>query len=301
MKRLLAVAAAVSMIVVAIVIRSAIDDGGDHQSTPKATGTIACITELAAQCRALTGGTVRVEDAAVTAKAIAAGTADIDAWITLDPWPAMTNELAKEQRVDTGTPLARTDLVIAMVAERAARLAPACGGAVDWKCLGDAIGKPWTDVGGQPEWGTVKAGIPAPTSAEGLLLLAHAASGYFGDAGFATNDFDDSFLVWKSKVTATPASFTTFIQQFPAAFSAVGTTRVETASGTGTRPVAVVDASPAARAVVVIARVQRHSVPGFTNPLKERLRDAGWSTDGVDAPTGLPDPGVLLALSGITG
>lgn len=303
MKRFLAVAAAVTMIIVAIVIRSGIDGdgGGSGDTTKPSTATIACITELADQCRDL-GGTVRIEDAAVTAKAIAAGTAQIDAWITLDPWPAMVDQLAKREVTGKATRVARTDLVIAMVAERADRLAGTCpGGAVNWRCLGDAIGGQWTDVGGQPEWGTLKAGLPAQTSAEGVLLLGEAASGYFGNASFATNDFDDAFLVWKSKVTATPATFTRFIQQFPAAFSAVGTTRRDATAGTGTRPVAVIDPVPAARAVVVIAPVEGHGVPGFANGVKDRLRDAGWATDGLDQPTGLPDAGVLLALSGLTG
>jgi hypothetical protein len=139
------------------------------------------------------------------------------------------------------------------------------------------------------------------SSAEGLLLLGHATAGYFGTAAFATNDFDDLFLVWKGKVTATPAAFTTFIQQFPAAFSAVGTARVDATAGSGSRPVSVIDAVPAARAVVVISPIDGRGIPGFTNGLKDRLRNAGWSTDGLADPTGLPDAGVLLALSGLTG
>lgn len=301
MKRTLAIAGAVLMIVVAIIIRSAIDDGGSSPSTDKSTGTIACITELADACNTLTGVTVRVEDASTTAKAIAKGTADIDAWVTLDPWPEIANQLAKREVASAGNRIARTDLLIAMVGDRAAPLATACGGTVNWHCLGDAIGRPWTDLGGQAEWGTVKAGVPPTTSAEGLLLLGHASSGYFGTENFATNDFDDAFLVWKSKVTATPATFTTFIQQFPAAFSAVGTSKVEVAAGSGTRPVTSIDPAPSADAAVVIAPVAGHKVPGATNALKDRLRAGGWSTDNLDAPTGLPNAGVLLALSGLTG
>ena len=87
MKRTLAIAGAVLMIVVAIVIRSAIDSDEGTSTTDPASGTIACVTELADACNALTGVTVRVEDASVTAKAIAKGTANVDAWVTLDPWP----------------------------------------------------------------------------------------------------------------------------------------------------------------------------------------------------------------------
>jgi len=300
-KRTLAITGAVLMIVVAIVVRSAIDSDGSSSSTDSSSGTIACVTELADACSALTGVTVRVEDASVTAKAIAKGTADIDAWVTLDPWPDIANQLAKRDVAGAGNRIARTDLLIAMVGERAAPLATACGGTVNWKCLGDAIGHPWTDLGGQPEWGTVKAGVPSTATAEGLLFLGHASSGYFGTENFATNDFDDAFLVWKSKVTATPASFTTFIQQFPAAFSAVGATKVDVTSGSGTRPVTSIDPAPSADAVVVITPVGSHKVPSGTDALKARLRSAGWSTDNLAAPSGLPNAGVLLALSGLTG
>ena len=307
MKRALAIAAAAVMIALAIVIRSAID-GDDSSSstgtgtaTGTATGTVACITELADACKALTGVAVRVEDASITAKAIAAGTANIDAWVTLDPWPGIVNQLAKREVTGAANRLARTDLLIAMVGERAARLAPACGGAVNWRCLGDAIGRPWTDLGGEPEWGSVKAGVPATTTAEGLILLGHASSGYYGTENFATNDFDDAFLVWKAKVTSSPATFTTFIQQFPAAFSGVGANKVDVTAGSGTRPVASIDPTPAADAVVVIAPVAGHKIPGGTNSLKDRLREDGWSTDRLSDPSGLPNAGVLLALSGLTG
>ena len=301
MKRTLAIAGAVLMIVVAIIIRSAIDGDESPSSTPPDSGTVVCSTELADACNALTGVTVRVEDASVTAKAIAKGSANIDAWVTLDPWPEIANQLAKREVAGAGTRLARTDLLLAMVGERAARLAPTCGGTVNWKCLGNAIGQPWTDLGGEPDWGTVKAGVPATTTAEGLILLGHASSGYFGTENFATNDFDDAFLVWKAKVTSTPASFTTFIQQFPAAFSGVGATKVDVTAGSGTRPVTSIDPAPSADAVVVVTPVAGHKVPGGTSALKGRLRAGGWSTDNLDAPTGLPNAGVLLALSGLTG
>jgi hypothetical protein len=302
-KRALAVVGAVVMIAVAVVVRSAIDDGKSSGGTTSSaeSSTIVCVTELAEQCRALTGGDVRIEDAAVTAKAIAAGKEDADAWVTLDPWPAIVDQLAGGDVMGSPSRVARTDLVIAMVEERAARLAPTCGGTVTWKCLGDDIGHAWTEFGGDPLWGAIKAGIPPVSSAEGLVLLGDAASGYFGRSTFATNDFDDAFLVWKSKVTATPADLATFILKFPAAFSAVGTTRTDVVRGSGAKPVTIIDAPPPAHAVAVIASVDGRRIPGFANGLKDRLVNAGWTTDRLDDPTGLPDAGVLLALSWLTG
>ena len=301
MKRFLAITASVVMICVAILIRSGIDTGTSDAKTPSGPITIACITELEAQCNALPNVKVRVEDAAITAKAIAAGTAGIDGWVTLDPWPAIVNQLAQREVTGASTPIGKTPLVIAMVQERAVALAPGCGGSVGWKCLGDAIGKPWTDVGGQAEWGLVKTGLPPVSSASGLLLLGNAASGYFNRTDFATNDFDTNFGLWRSKVTATTASYTTFILQFPAGFSAVGATGVEVAHGSGTRPVATITPAPAASAVVVLAPVNGGRTSELATGLKKLLGDAGWSTDGLGDPNGLPNSGVLLALSGLTG
>jgi len=295
-KRVLAAIGAIVMIVAAIVIRSSLDDTPAHPSRGRAR--IACIAELEAECHSLTNVDVRVEDAAVTAKTLASGTADIDAWVTFEPWSEMVNLLARREIVGRGSPLARTDLVIAMAQDRAQRLAPTCGGTVSWKCLGEAIGKQWSDVGGDAAWGPVKAGIPPLTTARGVLLLGEASSGYFGRTDFATNDFDDAFLVWKANLTATSATFTRFIQEFPAAFAAVGATRVDTLKS-GSKPVDSILPSPSAMAVAVLAPVNGASVPDVANVLKNRLRDDGWSTQDFSGSTGLPDAGVLLALSGL--
>jgi len=298
-KRLLAVIGAIVMIVAAIVIRSALEGTQETRQSGKRT-TIACIAELESACRSLTNVDVRIEDAVVTAKTLANGTANIDGWVTFEPWPDMVNLLADRQIAGVGTRLARTDLVIAMAQDREQALAPTCGGSVNWKCLGDAIGNNWSTVGGDATWGAVKAGIPPLTTAQGVLLLGEAASGYFNTASFATNDFDDAFLVWKSRVTANAATFTQFIQQFPAKFAAVGTTRVE-ALESGSKPVATIDPSPAAMAIVTVAPVNGARLPDVAGQLKNRLRDGGWSTQDFGGLTGLPGAGVLLALSGLTG
>jgi hypothetical protein len=297
-KRFLAITASVVMVCVAIVIRSSIDSGGSGAKPSAGPITIACATELEAQCKLLTNVTVRVEDASITAKALAAGRTDIDGWVTFDPWPEIANQLAQARVTGETTRLAASALVIAMVQERAAAMAPTCGGSVNWRCLGDAIGKQWPEVGGRPEWGTVKAGIPATTSALGLLALGNAASGFFGQTDFATNDFSDDFGIWRAKVTATPASFAEFILKFPALFSAVGTTDQEVTSGKGTRPVATISPSPAASAVVVLAEVNDRRALDFVDDLTRLLIQSGWAQPPTTA--GLPNAGVLLALSGLT-
>lgn len=302
MKRFLAITASVVMICVAIVIRSnVIDDGGSGStSSPSGPLTIACVTELADQCRALSGVTVKIEDASVTAKAIAKGTAGIGGWVTFDPWPAIVNELAHAEVTGKSERLASTSIVIAMAQERADALAPGCGGTVNWKCLGEAIGKPWTEVGGRPEWGSVKAGIPPLQSGLGLLLLGNAASGYFDRSDFATNDFVDAFAIWRANVTSTPTSFDRFILEFPAGSSAVGTTDREVTAGKGSRAVATIAPNPSASAVVVLTEVNDNRALDFADDLTKLLRNAKWTTPAPDA-SGLPNAGVLLALSGLAG
>src|SRR4051812_37749259 len=122
------------MILVALAIRERLDDddsgGGGTASGPV---RVVCVTELTEACTALKDVEVTIEDASVTAKKVAAGTADIDAWVTFDPWPAMTNVLANRTVTGDDARVARSDLVTAMVKERAERFAPTCGGTVNWK------------------------------------------------------------------------------------------------------------------------------------------------------------------------
>jgi hypothetical protein len=297
MKRFLAIVVSVVMVCVAIVIRSSIDSGGSGTNSSSGPVTIACVTELADECKKLSNVTVRVEDASVTAKAIAAGTARVDGWVTFDSWPEIADQLAQRTATGDSKRIAASQLMIAVVQERADALAPTCGGTINWKCLGDAIGRPWTDVGGKPEWGIVKAGIPPFASGLGLLIFGNSAAGYFGRTDFATNDFDDAFAVWRANVTATPGSFNDFILKFPAAFSAVGTTEEEIA-GKGARPVAQIVPVPSASAIVTLTAVDSSRAAGKANDLTKLLRDSGWGP--VPTSSGLPNPGVLLALSGLT-
>lgn len=301
MKRFAAITTSVVMIAIALIIRSHIDDNGSAGGGGSASGpvTIACVTELADQCNSLKNVTVRVEDAATTAHDIVAGTAHIDGWVTFDPWPEIVNQLARRTATHDTARLAGSPLEIAMVAERAAAFAPACGGSVNWKCLGDAIGKQWTDVGGHVEWGAVTAGIPPVSTGSGLLLLANAASGYFGRIDFATNDFDTDFGVWKSKVTATPTNFAAFLLKFPAAFSAVGAIAAQADAGARAGEIVALGPPPTASAVVVLTAVDSNRAQPRAGDLTKALRSSHW--DAAPPSSGLPDAGVLLALSGLTG
>src|SRR4051794_41079019 len=179
------------MIVAAVLIRSRIDDDStevvsarpDVPAQPTGPITVACVTELADACNSIKKEhpdlVTRVEDAATTAQALATRSAAVDGWLTLEPWPDITNDLAQEPIFQSETSLASSPLVVAMVKQRANVLASNCpNGVVDWKCLGNNVGRHWSDLtGGIPAWGNVTVGNPPLTSATGLLLLGNAATG----------------------------------------------------------------------------------------------------------------------------
>jgi hypothetical protein len=324
-RRALALLAAVAMVVGAVFIRSRIDDDDKTQTVSAkaaATGplTIVCITELAAECDALKAEhpdiNTRVEDAAITAQTLASGGEGIDGWLTLEPWPDIANQLGTDHVFDTATPIASSPFVIAMVRQRENVLASNCpDGVVGWKCLGDKVGKPWTSVtGGVPSWGNITVGNPHLTSATGLLLFGNAVTGYFGRTDISTADFDTDagFPAWRSRMKNTFMSsdpFSEFVTQFPAKFSAVGVTSAEEQTEVQTRAsdVKVDNPSPQATAVVTLAPVGSGSradaikTLGSSNALQATLAGRGWAVGKIPPTTGLPDPGVLVALSGLSG
>ena len=301
MTRALAVIAAIAMVGLSLFVRSRIDDDSSGGGSGSANVVLACVPELADACGKLASGNVeiRIADAGATAKALDG----IDGWVTFDPWPAIAGLTASPVRV------ASSPLVIAAVAERARVLATQCGGTIGWKCLGDNIGVPWSTIGGQVQWGDVKVGVPKRSTASGLLIVGNAASGYFGRADIATNDFDadDGFGPWYAKLKRAEQSsdpFLPFIQQFPARFSAVGVIDAKERAGVGSRTadVEVIRPTPEASAVVVVVPVsasgeRRIRDVARSGALRDELAAEGWTVDGVPATSGLPEFGVLTALS----
>jgi hypothetical protein len=309
--RVLALVAAVLLVVAAVLARSALDDddsadaGGGDNGDPLA---IVCVAELADVCEAWdeadAGVRVEIEDAATTEAALIAGTATADGWLTFDPWPAVVNEQRPDQAVGTPTaPIASSPLVILTVAERGEVLAadPSCGGTVGWRCLGEATGRPWAEIGGETTWGPVTTGLPPTDSGLGLLVLGNAASGYFGDTPFAGNEVrnDFEFRAWLDDLlqySGEDDPVARFYQQFPAAFSAVGTVAVSETEARADE-VGVVTPDPTATAVVVLAGLRNPAAADLADSeaLAEALTGAGWSAGGPTT-SGLPAAGVLIAL-----
>jgi hypothetical protein len=226
-RRIAAVVAALAMIVVAVVVRNAIND--DDVTSVDATGPrqlrLTCVTELTDVCRSIGRAhpnvVVTIEPAGTTAQhlgeAHTASGLDLDGWLTLAPWP----ELVAQQRASTRNrligaataPLARSPLVIAIENGRRAALQRACA-TVDWTCIGAHAGTPWTKLGGRVEWQQVKPAHPEPVrSATGLLVVGQAAGGFLTGAGGDPRDLStidinasDTFPGWFQRLErAVPA------------------------------------------------------------------------------------------------
>lgn len=304
MKRFLAVLAAVWMIGLSLFIRARLDDGGSS-STGSKDGrlTIACITELRAACEsyARANGDIQivVEDAATTLDKVG----DYDGWLTLAPWPDIAGIRNGSQPLPA-TVLGHADLQVAVVREREQALTAACGGTVTWKCLGDLQGRQWSELGGDPQWGRLKIGLPRPAKASGLLVYATAVASWFGRTDFGTNDFDAEFTAWQSNLKSAFADdpVPTFVQQLPAAYTAVGSTSVDIQRNLGTRAdrVSVLTPPPATTVLLVLAPLRSQTqqrVQGIarSRDLARAITDAGW--DGpTTAASNLPSAGVMSAL-----
>lgn len=304
MKRIAAIVAAVTMIVVSLLIRSRLDD--DSSATParpvENTGRIvvACVTELAGACRAAYGDSVdlRIEDAGTTATALAHGSKDLDAWVTLSGWPELLSAKGLDAPLAV-TKVASTPLVIAAVKERVAVLTCTTNG---WSCFLDVAGRQWSDLGGKAEWGIAQVGIAPTRSASGLLLEATAITGVVGSTDFGTND--PAYVEARTALARVDRRddnpFNAFAVQLPARFSAVGALQADVATKSGSKAdqIMTITLTPPATAIAVIARPATGRRIE-SDKLAKALTSAGWTIPPSDA-TGLPDGGVLLALSGIS-
>lgn len=339
MKRLAAILAAVAMIALALFVRGRLDDdsGSDGGSATTTAGTLVCVTELDAVCRELAGRhsdlTVRVEDAATTEKALVSSSFDLsnppfDAWLTLQPFPAMVSEqrsraLLPAALEDPSATLARSPFVVAVWNDRRVALDGACAGGITWRCIGEQAGRPWDDIGGSVAWGNVKPSHSSPEStASGLLVLAQASGSYFGRSDFARNDFDGDpgFGAWFEQLERAIPSFPVpprtpldeMLSIGPSVFDLTGAT--EAAAGPAIAAsrdkdrLSILYPSPATVAEVVVVPVADASLGGRVSRLLQSsevaglMAQAGWrvegqpTADGVDAAVSLPDdPGVPRA------
>ncbi len=330
MKAVAALAAAVGLIVAAILARDALDDDGDSAGGSSAGSgtTVVCPTELADACAELEDDvTVRVEAASVTADRLTAAAdadeADVDVWLAPAPWAAVVADARERAGAPAlvGEPSAvigRSPVVLVMWNDRAAALeAGACGGPVEWRCLGDAADRPWDTVGGETGWGRVNVGLTNPDAATGLVVLGGAASGYFGTADYAANDLDGEFSGWLGALAAQAgASAADVVNEMltrgPGQFSAVGAVEADALDAADRDSVRVIYPAPVATAdLVAIPIGDEEGAAGDiagSDDLRRALAEGGWRVDGEPLAAGvdgeldlpgddsLPGGGVLGAL-----
>ena len=209
-RRLLAVLVAVGLVLAAVEARSRLV-GQDGPPVADGDLRVVCVRELAPVCDAVTTATPPVvEDAATTVERFAERDPRVDVWLTLAPWP----ELAAAGRARGGLPevaatgspvLARSPALVVARRDRLRALEPTCdGGGLSWRCVGDAAGRAWADLDGDPAWGRVKVGLDRPErSAEGLLSLSQATSDFFDGQEWTSRSLSSTdYFTWLSGLGA---------------------------------------------------------------------------------------------------
>lgn len=202
MRRLVALLAALTMIGVAVWLRTQFIDSDGTGADPTVL-RLRCGTDLENVCRHLgeqdPSIEVSIADEGATADALAeqGAAADFDAWLVVGPWAAIVADDRHQAGLDEpvlGDPsgvLARSPVTLVGPKDRMDALATHCGGTVNWTCLGDASGQPWSALGGQQAWGVLKAGLAAPSSGSGLVALDQAVASEAGRTDWGTADLDD--------------------------------------------------------------------------------------------------------------
>jgi hypothetical protein len=259
---------------------------------------------------------------------------DFDAWLAPSPWAQMVDVQRRGKRPLFAKPsdaIGRSPLVVAVRADRKPVLdaTPPCNNAMDWKCIGAVAGRPWTDLpGGQAAWGTVKPGYGDPTvNATSLLVLSQASSEFLDNSDYSRSDLQDNneYLDWLTgleravpKLAPSAAGpFAAMLQQLPTAtYDMVGTTEADAgpalaaAAPDRRQQLTLLYPEPVVTADVVLTAVagRGDDVDSLTDDVAAALAATGWRVPGQskargvrDTPalprqSGLPDPGVLVAL-----
>ncbi len=202
--RLLALVAAVAMVLIAVVVRSALEDGdagGGGTSAESGPLRLVCATELREVCEAIDADDndveVTVEAASVTADGLKSAERDdaaVDGWLAPGPWGDVVNATRATSAgalfAPAGAPLARSPFVLAVWKDKQARLA--CADPVDLGCVGDAV----ITRG-------FRLGVSTDDQAEGVLADAALSAGHIKNPDFATNDLGETDLAdWLTAVDA---------------------------------------------------------------------------------------------------
>lgn len=290
--RLLAIVVAVGLIVVAFVIRGALSEDDDTSSGDDSDTTqpnavdgeyrILCDEDLSPVCDGLGDAEV------VSAADVLRDGIDADAWVTLDPMPAVLTAALRQEPSEV-VPLASTALTLLTTEARGIDCADG-----RTTCVVEA---------GEAQ----KVGVPAATTSLGLIAqsaFALAEAPELNDSG--PRALDDEFS--RLAEALDERDFTTTTEQVnryltaPGTFVGVVTTRgaaeaaVDGARGAGK---VAIPLDPAVTIGVVVAGYGGRgpdAVAAVREALtRETLAEAGWDGEATTS-TGVPDPDIVYAL-----
>jgi hypothetical protein len=297
-KRLAALGVAVGLIAGALFARDRWiegDDSGDPQTDD--ARVLVCATELANICNQVASTfpdvTMRTANVGDSLTALA----DDELWFTFTPFPEIitqTRERSRQtERVYTTQPVASSNVVLVAFPDRMVTLTATCGDPVEWRCLGEQAGNPWSDIGGDASWRDARPAFAPLSSGIGRLGVASAVSGFFGDAPIDAND--PSFTSWARPlaraVPATALSSGTAIATIEVRSSSldVAVGAAAELSTNGAARFAVTPASTNTRVDLVLATPSGVDAPsGLAAALTTAALSDGWLANGSPGATGEP-------------
>lgn len=304
MARLLAVLAAIGMIAGAFVYRYGVPGGGGvggAGGNESAAGPVVCATELGpAVCEQIPGSLM--EPTATTADRLVAARSGADAaigaWVAPGPWPAMVDDARRIAGrpllfdADGTTVLASTQLV---AVARKGELQSVCPD-LTWKCLGDAAQPTSFRIASDP------LGTPI-----GVFIKAAALGGFLGTTEYPINDLAEvpDASGWLSNVIARlaagPSFGATSLNTFLITPSArVYVTTAAAAQGVPRATFDVIAPKSAATVAVTSAPAATRARSYDQKDVQDALVQAGWEAGPRTGDDGLPSPGVLFALRGVS-
>ena len=315
--RLSALAVAIVLVVGSFLVRREIIDDDNGDPSEQQADELVCITELADVCAAFAAGndsvTVTVEDAGATLDRLAAIDNDTEPplWLTVEPFPAMVDSIRAGTRAEplgySTNVLAASQLGVALPPDgRLDVLLAACDGQPLWRCIGTNAGSPWSDLGGEGRWGTVRPALgDVDGSALGLSSFAASVAGYFNDADVSRSRWenDPAFIPWldgladtSSGVSLSGGSALGTMATRPSALDIAATAGFELASvDADSQRFARNYPAPEMWLQAVLAVPGGAAAGDLAAELTQLLRTSGWD-DAATATTPVPSASTMLAL-----
>ena len=313
MRRLAAAGVAVVLIVVALVIRNRHDE-----QAKQGPYRLTCATEFEQICGRLAGKdiAVAVEPASTTADRVGAlvpgDDPGFDGWLSAGRWNDMVVAL-RQAAGATGyrgrpTVLGHSRVAIVGWRDRLGVLRQACGGALNWKCIGDAAARgTWKANGGPESWGPLKLALADPsTESSGLAGLVAATGGF--DAALLTGQVDpranDAFVRWlgglaRARTQPVP-DIASVLSSGPAVADVVVGLEAEmqpvVAESARRADVEVAYLSPVLDVDAVMVAASSRAVP---DRIRVAVRDRGWAPAPAPSTGPFPPAAVVAALRGL--